>query len=182
MRCEKVRPVNEINGSHSAGGQNFDAGGNSAPQEIASQASLFDGFYEKLSKSFESSGLSLLFNFRETSLDLYMFYKEVTERGGFHVVTKDGKWGEVASTLNCKSSISMSPTQLHKLYAQLLYQFELTYNYRTLAKVVVPSGPKLATQKPDVQTSPKNNEMKKDPNAPIGSRSTYQMYLRKECD
>ncbi|GFS30714.1 hypothetical protein Acr_00g0013530 [Actinidia rufa] len=52
MRCEKVRPVNEINGSHSAGGQNFDAGGNSAPQEIASQASLVDGFYEKLSKSF----------------------------------------------------------------------------------------------------------------------------------
>ncbi|GFS30716.1 hypothetical protein Acr_00g0013540 [Actinidia rufa] len=55
-------------------------------------------------------------------------------------VAKDGKWGEVASTLNCKSSVSMSPTQLHKLYAQLLYQFELTYHYRTLARVVVPSG------------------------------------------
>ncbi|XP_057464374.1 high mobility group B protein 2-like isoform X1 [Actinidia eriantha] len=43
-------------------------------------------------------------------------------------------------------------------------------------------GPKLAAPKPDVQTSPKNKEMKKDPNAPIGSRSAYQMYLRKECD
>ncbi|GFZ07233.1 hypothetical protein Acr_19g0001700 [Actinidia rufa] len=274
MRCEKVCPVNEINGSHLTGGQNLDTGGNSSSQVNASQASLVDGFYEKLSKSFESSGLSLLFNFRETSLDLYMFYKEVTERGGFNLVTKYGKWGEIASTLHCKGSVSMSPTQLHKLYAQLLYQFELTYHYRTLAKVVKPSdmkdygsaskfngighpygtenssscstrkrkncdnsnlsivlfgpndcptkkkkcndnsnqlstvvieticfasslqrgashsvhslfwieGPKLAAPKPDVQTSPKNKEMKKDPNAPIGSRSAYQMYLRKECD
>ncbi|PSS28869.1 FACT complex subunit like [Actinidia chinensis var. chinensis] len=276
MRCEKVRPVNEINGSHSAGDQNFDAGGNSAPQEIASQASLVDGFYEKLSKSFESSGLSLLClpnPWAMVGQQLLVLYRlpdhwAAVERLLFLYcppngwkITKDGKWGEVASTLNCKNSVSMSPTQLHKLYAQLLYQFELTYHYRTLAKVVVPSdtedydssskfngighpygtenssscstgkrkhcdnshlsivlfgpndcptkkkkcnensnrlstdgashfvhslfwiaGPKLAAQKPDLQTSPKNNEMKKDPNAAIGSRSAYQMYLRKESD
>ncbi|GFZ07228.1 hypothetical protein Acr_19g0001650 [Actinidia rufa] len=268
MRCEKVCPVNEINGSHLTGGQNLDTGGNSSSQVNASQASLVDGFYEKLSKSFESSGLSLL-------------------------LLNMGNGVKLRLPCTAKASVSMSPTQLHKLYAQLLYQFELTYHYRTLAKVVANlqtcmfwqhsyildfiicytdmkdygsaskfngighpygtenssscstrkrkncdnsnlsivlfgpndcptkkkkcndnsnqlstvvieticfasslqrgashsvhslfwiEGPKLAAPKPDVQTSPKNKEMKKDPNAPIGSRSAYQMYLRKECD
>ncbi|OIT36322.1 hypothetical protein A4A49_29178 [Nicotiana attenuata] len=97
-----------------------------------------DGFYEKLNKLNESSGLSLIFNFRETALDLYLFYEEVTKRGGFNQVTKDAKWGEVASYLHVKSNVVMFPTQLQKVYENLLLQFEQMYYYRSRGKATIP--------------------------------------------
>nr|XP_016451047.1 PREDICTED: putative high mobility group B protein 11 isoform X1 [Nicotiana tabacum] len=97
-----------------------------------------DGFYEKLNKLNESSGLSLVFNFRETALDLYLFYEEVTKRGGFNQVTKDAKWGEVASSLHVKSNVVMFPTQLQKVYENLLLQFEQMYYYRSRGKATIP--------------------------------------------
>ncbi|KAE9446694.1 hypothetical protein C3L33_21436, partial [Rhododendron williamsianum] len=265
LKKGNVAPVEEIKGSNVAGGSNPDGVGGLASQEIAARTSSVDSFYEKLSKQFESSGLSLLFNFRETSLDLYVFYKEVTDRGGFCLVisfsvyssfsdvTKDGKWVEVASTLNSKSIVSMSPIQLQKLYAQFLYQFEQTYHYRTPAQAAAAPGHSpgmgdnsnsssrkrnhgsispfltvdlfnedrptakkkcgdnsnqmstgllqlpgyenifccLKTQldsrarrppkKKLVHTPPKKDR-KKDPNAPLRSRSAYQLFLMKECD
>ncbi|CAK9166726.1 unnamed protein product [Ilex paraguariensis] len=176
----------------------------------ASEKSSSDGFYEKLCKLNESSGLSLVFNFRETIFDLHLFYKEVTKRGGFHQVSKDGKWGEVASALNFKSSVSMVQTQLQNLYENLFQQFEQMYHYRTPITAApgissgsedsssclkgkrkrcdgsaplstVPSGIKTSEQKPHLQTSLKDKEMKKDPNAPLRSRSPYQIFLRVEC-
>lgn len=140
---EKLRPVIEINGSNLTGSPNPDdnvAGENSASQPIPTHTSSVDSFFDKLSKLNESSGLSLLFNFRHASLDLYIFYKEVTQRGGFHLVSQGGRWSEVASTLNSKSTVSMSPIQLQRLYASLLYQFEQIYHYRTPVKVAAASG------------------------------------------
>ncbi|KAK2968746.1 hypothetical protein RJ640_020382 [Escallonia rubra] len=188
-----------------------------------------DSFYEKLSKMNEPSGLSLIFNFRETSLDLYLLYKDVTKRGGYFQVTRDGSWEEVASALNLNSSVSMSPTQLQKLYANLLYQFEQTYYYRSPAKLTeaqghsssvkncsscskgkrkhsesslhlstTHSGPAkkecnynaihLSTvRKPDekklpLHASPKVKDTKKDPGAPSGARTSYQIFIRRECE
>ncbi|XP_071695171.1 putative high mobility group B protein 11 [Rutidosis leptorrhynchoides] len=89
-----------------------------------------DGFYQKLNKLNESSGLSLLFNFRDTNIDLKEFYTFVTERGGYHQVTKDGKWEDIASILNQKSQVPLTPSQLLKLYATILYSFEQAYYYR----------------------------------------------------
>ncbi|KAG5525452.1 hypothetical protein RHGRI_031943 [Rhododendron griersonianum] len=232
MGCLKkgnVAPVEEIKGLNVAGGSNPDGVGGLASQEIAARTSSVDSFYEKLSKQFESSGLSLLFNFRETSLDLYVFYKEVTDRGGFCLVTKDGKWVEVASTLNSKSIVSMSPIQLQKLYAQFLYQFEQTYHYRTPAQAAAAPGhssgmgdnsnsssrkrnhgsispfltvdlfnedrptakKKCGDNSNQMSTGPPKKKLvhkppkkdrKKDPNAPLRSRSAYQLFLMKECD
>ncbi|KAL3620673.1 hypothetical protein CASFOL_035585 [Castilleja foliolosa] len=84
-----------------------------------------DRFYEKLAKLNESSGLGLVFNFRDTKLDLLRFYNEVVKRGGFYQVTKIGKWDEVASALNLNSSVIMSASQLQNIYEMLLFQYEL---------------------------------------------------------
>ncbi|KAK6159795.1 hypothetical protein DH2020_003176 [Rehmannia glutinosa] len=86
-----------------------------------------DHFYEKLAKLNESSGFSLVFNFRETMLDLHRLYKEVIKRGGFYEVTKTGKWDDVASASNLNSSVSMSAAQLQIVYETLLFQYELMY-------------------------------------------------------
>ncbi|CAL5330079.1 unnamed protein product [Camellia sinensis] len=56
------------------------------------------------------------------------------------MVSQGGRWSEVASTLNSKSTVSMSPIQLQRLYASLLYQFEQIYHYRTPVKVAAASG------------------------------------------
>ncbi|XAR49257.1 hypothetical protein NMG60_11032386 [Bertholletia excelsa] len=118
--------------------QAVSAGAGSSAEETARRSTgkspSVDSFYERLSKLYESTGLSLLFNFRETSLDLQLFYKEVTERGGFHQVTKDGSWDDIASLLNSEGRVSLTPTELHKIYANLLYQFEQIYHYRTTSK------------------------------------------------
>ncbi|XP_059652283.1 putative high mobility group B protein 11 [Cornus florida] len=202
-----------------------------ATTKTSSEKSPSDTFYERLANFFESSGLSLLFNFRETSLDLYLFYKEVTERGGFYQVTKDVKWDEVASTLKLKSSVPMLPTQLQKLYSYLLYQFEQTYFYRTPVKPIKAPGdssgigvnstakrkygdssdssdstridfgggdgpmekrkciyypcqlstePGIAEQKLSPKT-PSRNYSKKEADAPPRPKTSYQIFLRKEC-
>ncbi|KAM3377973.1 putative high mobility group B protein 11 isoform X1 [Capsicum galapagoense] len=202
-----------------------------------------DSFYEKLDKLNEPSGLSLAFNLRQTTLDLHLFYEEVTKRGGFNQVTKDAKWGEVASTLHVKSNITMFPTQLQKVYEILLLQFEQLYYYRSREKgtmqppsqvsdaarlepvkgsgdrsndsagkrkfcdrsspvVTLPSndgngpidkgkcitdsrvvstvGPETPEQKS--QSSSTHKYMRKDPGAPIRWRSSYQMYIKLECE
>ncbi|KAL8545421.1 hypothetical protein ACS0TY_005545 [Phlomoides rotata] len=87
-----------------------------------------DFFYEKVCKLNESSGLSLVFNFRETMLDLHRFYKEVIKRGGFYQVTKMGKWDDVASASNLNSSMTISAAQLQKAYELLVLQYELMYS------------------------------------------------------
>ncbi|XP_016538814.1 putative high mobility group B protein 11 isoform X4 [Capsicum annuum] len=153
-----------------------------------------DSFYEKLDKLNEPSGLSLAFNLRQTTLDLHLFYEEVTKRGGFNQVTKDAKWGEVASTLHVKSNITMFPTQLQKVYEILLLQFEQLYYYRSREKGTMqpPSqvsdaarlepvkGPETPEQKS--QSSSTHKYMRKDPGAPIRWRSSYQMYIKLECE
>ncbi|GJW15292.1 putative high mobility group B protein 11 isoform X1 [Tanacetum coccineum] len=94
-----------------------------------------DGFYHKLNKINEPSGLSLLFNLRDTSMDLHEFYNAVTKRGGYQQVTKDGKWEDVASSLNRMNQVSFTSTQLLQLYAIILYPFERTYYYRSTVKL-----------------------------------------------
>ncbi|WOH09579.1 hypothetical protein DCAR_0729037 [Daucus carota subsp. sativus] len=90
-----------------------------------------DDFYEKLTRFHHSSGLTLIFDFRKTKVDLYRFYKDVTKRGGYHEVTKGGKWDEVASSLNAEGGVIISPNQTQMLYANFFHQFEQTYYYRT---------------------------------------------------
>ncbi|MCD7448619.1 hypothetical protein HAX54_044873 [Datura stramonium] len=201
-----------------------------------------DSFYEKLNKLNEASGLSLVFNLRQTTLDLHLFYEEVIKRGGFNQVTRDAKWGEVACTLHVKSNITMFPTQLQKVYENLLLQFEQLYYYRSREKrtmqppsqvpdaarlqPVKGSGDRLddsagkrkfcdrsspvvtlhssdrdgpvekgkckndsclfstgpVTPEQKSQSSSTNTYLKKDPDAPKRARSSYQMYLKLECE
>ncbi|XP_016459675.1 putative high mobility group B protein 11 isoform X2 [Nicotiana tabacum] len=221
----------------------------SAMQSGQSSYNGKDGFYERLNKLNESSGLSLIFNFRETALDLYLFYEEVTKRGGFNQVTRDAKWGEVASYLHVRSNVVMFPTQLQKVYENLLLQFEQMYYYRSREKATIPppshqvsgaaravslkdynlslgsgdsindsagkrkycdwsspvvlphsddkngpvekrkctndccsvsTGPETPEQKSQVSAT--NTYLKKDPSAPIRTRSGYQIYLKLECE
>lgn len=50
-------------------------------------------------------------------------------------VTKDGRWDEVASSLNADGSVLVPPNQIQTLYANLFFQFEQTYYYRSPSKV-----------------------------------------------
>ncbi|XP_039685543.1 high mobility group B protein 10 isoform X2 [Medicago truncatula] len=87
-------------------------------------------FYVKLTEVLDSSGFNLIFNVRETILDLYLFYLEVTRRGGFHQVGLQNKWTEVVSALKLEGNNAMLSAQVEKIYATLLYKFEKLYFYR----------------------------------------------------
>ncbi|KAK4273389.1 hypothetical protein QN277_021802 [Acacia crassicarpa] len=89
-----------------------------------------DTFYHKLKQLWDSYGLGLIINARETLLDLFLFYSEVTRRGGYHQVSRDKKWDELVSALKLEGSQANLPVQLEKCYALLLYQFEQLYHYR----------------------------------------------------
>ncbi|KAK7344280.1 hypothetical protein VNO77_13718 [Canavalia gladiata] len=101
-----------------------------------------DTFYVKLTELLDSSGLTLIFNVRETLLDLYLFYLEVTRRGGFHQIVQEKKWGEVVSALKLEGNNVKLCAQVEKLYVHLLYQFEQLYFYRRPAKQATASSPK----------------------------------------
>ncbi|XP_060167310.1 putative high mobility group B protein 11 isoform X1 [Lycium barbarum] len=227
------------------GGDKFSGAGTDAcTMQNLARGSSYDGkdsFYEKLNKLNESSGLSLVFNLRQTTLDLHLFYEEVTKRGGFNQVTKDAKWGEVTCTLHVNSNITMFPTQLQKVYEILLLQFEQLYYYRSREKGTMQppsqvsgaarlepakgsgdrsddsagkrkfcdwSSPVVAlrsdnrggpvekrkcksdtclvsTVGPEAlksQISSINTYLKKDPGAPVRTRTSYQIYLKLECE
>ncbi|KAM2117955.1 hypothetical protein COP2_010471 [Malus domestica] len=89
-----------------------------------------ESFYQRLNKLHNSSGLNLLFDLRQSTLDLHLFYKEVTARGGFIQVTTDERWGEVALALKLDGDNLQDPQPLLKLYALFLYQYEQLYYYR----------------------------------------------------
>lgn len=93
-----------------------------------------DYFYQKLNQVWESYGLGLIIDARETSLDMFLFYSEVTRRGGYHQVSRDRKWDELVSALKLQGSNAKLPVQLEKCYALLLYQFERLYHYRDPAQ------------------------------------------------
>lgn len=93
-----------------------------------------ESFYQKLSELYESSGLNLVLNVRETLLNLHVFYKEVTARGGFYQVTKDKRWEDVAVALKLEGIKVKFPTQLQNVYALFLFQFEQIYFYRARDK------------------------------------------------
>nr|GMD03448.1 putative high mobility group B protein 11 isoform X2 [Ipomoea batatas] len=123
------------------------ADGNSGSAKIApevaarSRSDEKDVFYERLQKLNEPSGLSLIINLRETSLDLYLLYKEVTIRGGFHQVTKDGKWDEIARFMKRRNdNVIILATQLQNVYNSILHQFEQMHHYRTPGKAASPSS------------------------------------------
>ncbi|GAV91878.1 ARID domain-containing protein [Cephalotus follicularis] len=109
--------------------------GDTNPNGCGGKYSLEDpeSFYEKLSNFFQSCGLNLVINVQKTILDLHLFYREVTQRGGFHQVTKDETWDKIVSALKLEGGNANSAAQLQRLYAHLLYQFEQIYNYRTSA-------------------------------------------------
>ncbi|CAI9103558.1 OLC1v1002069C1 [Oldenlandia corymbosa var. corymbosa] len=120
------------------------SGGNEKPDEnranidnqSSEEKSARESFYEKLTKLNEYSGLSLVFNFRDTKLDLYLVYKEVTDRGGSHEVSKAGKWSEVASAVGSVHHASILPRQIQKVYETLLWTYEQINCYRTPGKAL----------------------------------------------
>ncbi|KAK2403248.1 high mobility group B protein [Trifolium repens] len=109
-------------------------------------------FYLKLTDLLDSSGLTLIFNARETSLDLYLFYLEVTRRGGYHQVGQQKKWGEVVSALKLEGNNVKLCAQVEKLYALLLYKFEKLYFYRFPATQTATGSTKV-TRKENSTTS-----------------------------
>ncbi|XP_057426386.1 high mobility group B protein 10-like [Lotus japonicus] len=100
-----------------------------------------ESFYTKLIEFLEYySGLTLIFNVRETLLDLYLFYLEVTTRGGYHQVGRDKKWGEVVSALKLEGNNAKLSAQVEMLYAYLLYDFEQMYFFQCPAKQASTKG------------------------------------------
>ncbi|XP_062005508.1 high mobility group B protein 10-like [Rosa rugosa] len=117
--------------------------------------SMFDSsdsesFYERLSKLNESLGYNLVFDVRQTKLNLHLFYKEVTLRGGFNQVNKDRRWEEIASSLKLDGRNLNYPDILLKLYALFLFHYEQIYFYRGPEKVA--STPDLTI---DIEDSPR---------------------------
>ncbi|CAK8572536.1 unnamed protein product [Lathyrus sativus] len=167
-------------------------------------------FYVKLTDLLDSSGFTLILNVRETRIDLYQFYLEVTKRGGYHQVGKEKKWGEIVSALKLEGNNVKLCLQVEKLYANLLYKFEKFYFYRfpattkgsgkrkqssttSLSQLMddgdYPTAAEISkdypfemTAIPEVllQTPSKDKERKKKRGAPIG-RSGYQIFLKHEC-
>ncbi|KAL8545422.1 hypothetical protein ACS0TY_005545 [Phlomoides rotata] len=144
-----------------------------------------DFFYEKVCKLNESSGLSLVFNFRETMLDLHRFYKEVIKRGGFYQVTKMGKWDDVASASNLNSSMTISAAQLQKAYELLVLQYELMYSRKMPDQANIwPNknslGPKVEQKNAKKKILPKSNTEESIMAAPLKPRTGYHIFLRLE--
>ncbi|CAI8603544.1 unnamed protein product [Vicia faba] len=148
-------------------------------------------FYVKLTDLLDSSGFTLILNVRETCLDLYQFYLEVTKRGGYHQVGKEKKWGEIVSDLklegnNAKLPASQTPTPTTKAKRKQssttsLSQFVDDEDYQTAA-MISNDYPIKMTAIPEVQlqTPSKDKEKKKKRGVPIG-RSGYQIFLMQEC-
>ncbi|XP_062081825.1 putative high mobility group B protein 11 [Humulus lupulus] len=99
-----------------------------------------ESFYKKLSELYESSGLNLILNVRETLLNLHVFYKEVIQRGGYYQVTKNKRWEEVAVALKIEGVKMKFPSQLQQVYALFLFQFEQIYFYRAPEKAAADPG------------------------------------------
>ncbi|XP_058756391.1 high mobility group B protein 10-like [Vicia villosa] len=110
-------------------------------------------FYVKLTDLLDSSGFTLILNVRETSLDLYLFYLEVTKRGGYHQVGKEKKWGEIVSALKLEGNNAKLCAQLEKLYANLLYKFEKFYFYRFPASQTATGSTKGSAKRKHSSTS-----------------------------
>ncbi|CAA0834650.1 Unknown protein [Striga hermonthica] len=186
--------------------------GKKTESPVVSDQTSEDHFYGQVEKLNESSGLSLVFNFRDTKLDLYRLYKEVIERGGFHQVTKLGKWDDVASASNSISSALTSASQLQNIYQVLLIQYELM-DSRNMAeegsawldktssgcgasssfstgkrRYLDQDGPldncprDVASEMKARRKKSNTKNLKTDPNAPLKPRSGYSIYLRLETD
>ncbi|KAI4301697.1 hypothetical protein L6164_034948 [Bauhinia variegata] len=169
----------------------------------AKQCSFDDSenFYEKLNEFLESSGFSLVFDFRPQVLDLYLLYLEVNRRGGYHQVSKDGKWDELVSALKLESENNAKlPTQLEKLYANLLYKIVEEYcngSPKKLAGAHEISGLQTHTRHSTKKRRNSNqdtivgssehtllllpSETNKREGPPIKPRNCYQIFLRNEC-
>ncbi|GER44973.1 high mobility group [Striga asiatica] len=186
--------------------------GRKTESTVVSDQTSEDHFYGQVEKLNESSGLSLVFNFRDTKLDLYCLYKEVIERGGFHQVTKLGKWDDVASASNPISSVLTSASQLQNIYQALLIQYELmdsrnmaekgsSWQDKTSSGCGASSSFSTGKRRHIDQDSQLDNcprevaserkarrkksnakNLKTDPDAPLKPRSGYSIYLRLEID
>ncbi|CAI8586206.1 unnamed protein product [Vicia faba] len=142
------------------------------PEEI-------ETFYVKLTDMLNSSGLTLIFNVRETSLDLFNFYLEVVKRGGYKQVGKQKQWGEVVSALKLEGNNAKLPSQIKRLYANLLYEFEKIYFYRFRATQTVTHTTKALHE--GLLQAPSNDKQKKKPRGVPRGANGYQIFLKHEC-
>ncbi|KAL0364859.1 UNVERIFIED_CONTAM: hypothetical protein Sangu_0583500 [Sesamum angustifolium] len=174
---------------------------------VDQEKAAVDCFYEKLGKLNESSGLSSVFNFREALLDLHLFYKKVIKRGGFYQVTKVGKWDDVASASNLKSSVSISRSSASECFLNSGFGPSCSSGKRkhcecsspfttvhsgdpapadiwkpTNNSCLVAAGAKTMQQNSSMITLSNSNtkELSPDPDAPLKPRSGYQIFLRLE--
>ncbi|KAL4202394.1 hypothetical protein AMTRI_Chr02g263510 [Amborella trichopoda] len=97
-------------------------------------------FLKKLEEFHKSSSTKLMIDIGGTILDLHVFYKEVTARGGLVQVIRDGKWTDVASMLGLAKKIPNPSFPLRKHYVDLLYHFERVYYSGTQGEVAEPPG------------------------------------------
>ncbi|XP_058744845.1 uncharacterized protein LOC131617597 [Vicia villosa] len=142
------------------------------PEEI-------ETFYVKLTDLLNSSGLTLILNVRETSFNLFKFYLEVVRRGGYKQVGKQKQWGEVVSALKLEGSNAKLPSQIKKLYANLLYKFEKIYFYRFRATQTT-TDTTIALHEGLLQAPSNDKEKKKSRGVPRGANG-YQIFLKHEC-
>ncbi|KAH1229555.1 High mobility group B protein 9 [Glycine max] len=130
--------------------------------------------------------LQYIFNVRETLLDLYLFYLEVTRRGGYHPVGREKKWGEVVFALKLEGNSMKLCAQVEKLYAHILYQFE---KLSTVFKGPLQKKRNSTASLPyimDIKDGMKVTEISKDyschmTSSPPGRKTAYQIFLKHEC-
>ncbi|XP_058083950.1 high mobility group B protein 15-like [Magnolia sinica] len=85
----------------------------------------------------EPSGSGPIVQSGDSGFDAFVLYKEVTARGGFEKVTKDGRWGEVASALNLKIE---APGLFFLLQENYVYLLEQMYILTMQGELAAPFG------------------------------------------
>ena len=86
---------------------------------------MADDFLKSLSKFHQQKGETLKVpQIGGRELDIYLLYKEVTERGGFQQVSNSKLWKEIVSALKIPSTCTSASYTLRNHYQRLLYQFE----------------------------------------------------------
>ncbi|CAL5190038.1 unnamed protein product [Lathyrus oleraceus] len=158
---------------------NVDVSGDGDGERQYSFPEEIETFYLKLTHLLNSSGLTLIINVRETSLNLFEFYLEVVKRGGYKRVCKQKEWGEVVSALKLEGNNAKLPSQIKKLYANLLYEFEKIYFYRFRATQTATHTTKALPER--LLQAPSNDKEKKKPRGVPRGANGYQIFLKHEC-
>jgi hypothetical protein len=109
---------------------------------------MADEFIKSLSKFHQQKGETLKIpQIGGRELDIYLLYKEVTERGGFQQVSNNKLWKEIVSALKIPSSCTSASYTLRNHYQRLLFQYEQQNFFGKTVQPQVPTALEPASSK-----------------------------------